>query len=682
MSSSISHTLKLPNFDAFDANACASKTLEAIKHAEQGLELLLQEKLSAQDFIEKQEALSQQIAKAFSPLSHLNNVLGTPELRSAYEHVMPELVAYNTRLGQHAKLYATVKALHAQCTQKDTDSALFRLLTLDLQDFTLQGVQLEASKKQRIATLKQTLNQQHTQFQNNVVDASLAWHYHSNTPIEGIPEHAHNTARANAKSKQQDGYLYGLDAPTYIQIMAHCSDRALRERFYHAYVTRASDQAAENAGQWDNSDCIETIMNARHQLAQTLGFEHYAAYSFERKMAQSAEAVEEFLLDLYEQSKTKAVAEYTKLTDFATRTLGLDSMKSWDQAYVMEHYTKKTLAFDQEMTRPYFALDAVLKAMFDLCTRLFDVRFKRCSERVSVWHKDVVFYTVHNAQGAIISGFYLDLYARPYKRPGAWFDDAQSRCISRLQHDLPVAYLTCNFAQAAEGKTAMLTHQEATTLFHEFGHGLHHMLTRIDYASVSGISGVLWDAVELPSQLLENWLWQPEFLHSFARHNLTQTPMPETMVQALCQSRTLLSGIAMLRQLEFSLFDLRLHRNWDPQEGISQVQATLDAIRALSPLPAPPSYNRFQHSFSHIFAGGYACGYYSYKWAEVLSSDAFSLFEEQGLWCQKAGKRFADCILTQGGAVDPERAYTAFRGRPASNQALLRHAGMLESNPM
>src|SRR5690606_912109 len=479
--------------------------------------------------------------------------------------------------------------------------------------------------------------------------------------------------RQAAQTRNLEGYVITLDAPSYLPVMQYAVDRELRRELYTAYGTRASDLGPQ-AGQWDNSALMEEILAARHELAQLLGFANYAEYSLATKMAENTDAVVEFLEDLALRSRPLAQAEYSELKDFAVRELGIADLQAWDVPYASEKLRLARYALSQEELRPYFPAQKVVDGLFAVVEKLFAVRFV-ADAAIATWHPDVQVFNLQR-DGATIARCYLDLYARAGKRGGAWMDSCSSRRVdSRGRVQLPVAFLTCNFTPPSTEQPALLTHGEVTTLFHEFGHGLHHMLTRIDVMPVAGINGVAWDAVELPSQFLENWCWEPEAIPLLSAHYQTGVPLPVELLDKMLAAKNFQAGLFMMRQIEFSLFDFKLHRDYDPVHP-RPIQEVLDAVRAAIAVYPVPAFNRFQHSFSHIFAGGYAAGYYSYKWAEVLSADAFSAFEDEGIFNRGTGERFLHEILERGGAREPMALFTAFRGRKPSVDALLRHCGI------
>jgi oligopeptidase A len=545
-----------------------------------------------------------------------------------------------------------------------------------LRDFKLSGVSLADDKKKRFAEIKSRLSDLSSTFSNNLMDATLAWNKHITdiADLSGLPESALAAAKQLAESKELEGWLFTLDIPSYLPVMMYADNQSLREQMYTAYSTRASDQGP-NAGKWDNGAIIDETLALRHEISQLLDFDNYAQRSIATKMAQSTEQVNGFLADLAKRSKPQAQGDLQELRDFAERTHGVKQLNAWDMAYYSEKLQQQKYAISDEQLRPYFPEDRVISGLFEVVARLYDLTIEERTD-VDTWHRDVRFFDIKQADGAIRGSFYLDLYAREKKRGGAWMDECQVRCSkSDGSLQLPVAYLTCNFSGPVGNKPALFTHDEVITLFHEFGHGIHHMLTKIDVGSVSGINGVPWDAVELPSQFLENWCWQPQALAFISGHFETGEPLPQDLLDKMLAARNFQSAMQMVRQLELSMFDFSLHQEFDPAEK-NAVQTLLNRVRESVAVVIPPAFNRFQHSFGHIFAGGYAAGYYSYKWAEVLSSDAFGRFEEEGIFNKKTGADFLSNILEMGGSREPMDLFTAFRGREPKVDALLRHSGI------
>ncbi|MGD8483318.1 MAG: oligopeptidase A [Thioalkalispiraceae bacterium] len=622
------------------------------------------------------EDMEDRLGRAWSPVSHLNSVMNSDELREAYNACLPKLSEYGTELGQNSELYHAYKSIKDSDEYSRLDMAQQKVIDNVLRDFHLSGVDLSEDKKNRYKEIKQRLSRLTTQFEENILDATHAWHKHiiDESLLKGLPESAVAMAKQAAEEKQLKGWLFTLDFPSYYAVMSYADNRALREEMHQAYVTRASDQGPD-AGKWDNSAVMDEILALRHELANLLGFKNYAERSLATKMAESTEQVLGFLHDLAKRSRPMAEKELAELKAFASQQHGVDDLQPWDLTYYSEKLRQHTYSITQEELKPYFPETTVIPGMFEVVKRLYGLQIKPV-EQVDVWHDDVRFYEIRDADNTLRGQFYLDLYARAKKRGGAWMDD----CIGRRRLDdgsiqTPVAYLTCNLTPPIGSNPALFTHDEVITLFHEFGHGLHHMLTRVDYIDVSGINGVAWDAVELPSQFMENWCWEREALDVIAAHYQSGEPMPDDLYQRMYAAKNFQAGMQMVRQLEFSLFDFRLHAEYDPQKG-AQVQQTLDEVRHEVAVVTPAPYNRFQHGFSHIFAGGYAAGYYSYKWAEVLSADAFSSFEEKGIFDQATGQHFMKTVLEQGGTREPMALFVEFRGREPQIDALLRHCGI------
>ena len=621
------------------------------------------------------EEVDDRLGRIWSPVSHLNSVVNSNELREAHDGCLPLLSEYQTFVGQHEGLYQAFQQLAASDEYPRLSEPQRQQIENTLRDFRLSGIGLPKEQQQRYGEIVARLSELASNFSNQVMDATLGWQRHVTDEAElaGLPESAKAAAQQLAASRELDGWLFTLDIPSYLPVIMYSDNRALREEIYTAFATRASDQGP-NAGKWDNSPLMDEIVALRHELAQLLGFATYADYSLATKMADKPAQVLGFLNDLATRSRPQAQQDLAELRQFALEQFGVSELAAWDLSYYAEKLKQHRYAISDEVLRPYFPAPRVLAGLFETVRRLFGLRIQQ-RLAVETWHPDVNFYDIFDSQGELRGSFYLDLYARPHKRGGAWMDDCIGR---RFRQDgslqRPVAYLTCNFNGPVGDKPALFTHDEVVTLFHEFGHGLHHMLTRVDVAGVAGIHGVPWDAVELPSQFMENWCWEPEALAFLSGHHETGEPLPQAELDRLLAARNFQSAMQMLRQLEFSLFDFRLHHEFDPAQG-ARVQAVLDDVRKLSVFPAP-AFNRFQHSFSHIFAGGYAAGYYSYKWAEVLSADAFSRFEEEGIFNAKTGADFLQQILEMGGSRSPMELFRAFRGREPTIDALLRHCGI------
>ncbi|MCK4587619.1 MAG: oligopeptidase A [Gammaproteobacteria bacterium] len=618
------------------------------------------------------EDLEDRLTRAWSPVSHMNSVLNSDELRDAYNACLPKLSQYATELGQNESLYAAFELI-----AKATDLSTSQQKAIDnaLRDFRLSGVDLAEDKKTRFMEIKQELSTLTANFSQNVLDATQAWSKHitNKKELAGLPDSAIAMAKQTAEQNELSGYLLTLEFPSYFAVMSYADDRALREETYQAFATRASDQGP-NAGEWNNSELMEQILGLRHELAQILGFESYAQHSLATKMAPSTEKVMEFLRNLADHSLGMAQEELDELASFAREHYDITEIEPWDITYCSEKLREFRYAISQEDLKPYFPEPRVVDGLFGVVNKLYGLDIKELSG-IDTWHEDVRVFEIFDRDGNARGRFYLDLYARQNKRGGAWMDECISRRETSGGIQYPVAYLTCNFSPPIGDEPALFTHNEVITLFHEFGHGLHHMLTQVNTLAVSGISGVPWDAVELPSQFLENWCWESQAVDLIAQHYQTKEALPDELYEKMIKAKNFQSGMQMVRQLEFALFDFRIHAEYDPEKG-ARVQEILNEVRAEVAVIKPPAYHRFQHSFSHIFAGGYAAGYYSYKWAEVLSSDAFSKFEETGIFNRETGLEFLEAVLEQGGARDPMDLFIEFRGREPEIDALLRHSGI------
>ncbi len=629
---------------------------------------------SWQDTIRPIEELGDRLNRAWSPVNHLHSVADNEALRKVYNNCLPELSDYATEMGQNRKLFDAYKTI-IERGSAELDPAQKKVLSNGLRDFRLSGIDLSASDQARYREIQKQLSSLTTRFEENLLDATHAWTrpVSDKDQLAGLPEPALQRARQEAQQQGKDGWLLTLDAPCYIDVMQYADNASLRREMYRAYNTRASEMA-DDGGEWDNSGLMREILQYRTEKAKLLGFESYAHYSLATKMAQSPAEVLGFLDDLAARSRPAAQRELEELQQFAKDKDGIDGLNAWDIAYYSEQLRTDKFAVSKEMLRPYFPLPQVLQGLFDTVNRLYGLAVSPRSG-VPVWHKDVRFFEIRDEDAQLRGSFYLDPYARKHKRGGAWMDECavRRRDGSRVQH--PVAYLNGNFAPPIGDKPALLTHDEVITLFHEFGHGLHHMLTKVDYADVSGINGVEWDAVELPSQFMENWCWEREALDLFARHMETGDRISDELYKGMRSARSFQAGMQMVRQLEFALFDFRLHLEFAQNKSLS-IQELLDRVRQQVAVIIPPAFNRFQNGFSHIFAGGYAAGYYSYKWAEVLSADAFSQFEERGIFDRQTGRQFLENILERGGSEDAMELFIRFRGRKPSIEPLLRHTGI------
>ncbi|QLJ68328.1 oligopeptidase A [Serratia marcescens] len=616
------------------------------------------------------------LSRIWSPIGHLNSVKNSPELRAAYEQALPLLSEYGTWVGQHEGLYQAYRSLKEGAAFEALSVPQRKAVDNALRDFELSGIGLSADKQQRYGEIVARLSELGSTYSNNVLDATMGWSklITDEAELSGLPESALAQAQAMAQAKEQDGWLLTLDMPSYLPVLTYADNRALREEMYRAFATRASDQGP-NAGKWDNSEVMAETLALRHELAQLLGFDTYADKSLATKMAESPEQVIGFLSDLAKRARPQAEQELAQLRAFAKQHYGVDELEAWDITYYGEKQKQHLFSISDEQLRPYFPEQRVVEGLFDVVKRIYGITAKERKD-VETWHPDVRFFDLFDANGELRGSFYLDLYARENKRGGAWMDD----CVGSLRKadgtlQKPVAYLTCNFNRPLGDQPALFTHNEVTTLFHEFGHGLHHMLTQIDTAGVSGINGVPWDAVELPSQFMENWCWEPEALAFISGHYQSGEPLPKAMLDKLLAAKNYQAALFILRQLEFGLFDFRMHFEYNPEKG-AQILPTLAEVKKMVAVVPSPSWGRFPHAFSHIFAGGYAAGYYSYLWAEVLSADAYSRFEEEGIFNAETGKSFLDNILSRGGSEEPMALFKRFRGREPQLDAMLRHYGI------
>ena len=627
------------------------------------------------NLVEPLESLNDRLNKAWSPVGHLNSVMNSDALREAYNACLPLLSEYHTELGQNEALYSAYRSIAEGSEFGTLHEAQRKIIENALRDFRLSGVALASDKKDRYREIARELSKLCSQYEDNLLDATQGWskHIEDERSLSGIPDSARAMARQTAEQQGKAGWVFNLEYPSYFAIMTYADDRQLRKEFYTAYATRASDQGP-NAGRWDNTQNMEQILALRHEEAQLLGFANFAELSLATKMARSCDEVLHFLNDLSQRSLRVARKDMEDLRRFANGQQGLGELEAWDLNYYSEKLRQDAYAISEEDLKPYFPATHVVPGMFAVVERLYGLKVAPV-DGVDVWHPDVRFYQIRDRNDQLRGCFYLDLYARPKKRGGAWMDECitRRRCGAELQ--VPVAYLTCNFTPPTSSAPALLRHDEVVTLFHEFGHGLHHLLTKIDYLSVSGIHGVEWDAVELPSQFMENFCWEREALDLIAGHYQTEEPLPQPLYERMIKARNFQSGMQMVRQLEFSLFDFRIHREYDSALG-GRIYPILDEVRRQTAVFIPPSFNRFPHGFSHIFAGGYAAGYYSYKWAEVLSSDAYSLFEEKGIFNQEVGRDFLEKILERGGSRKAMDLFVDFRGREPEVDALLRHNGI------
>jgi oligopeptidase A len=673
MNNPLFDTSALPRFGEISPEHVmpAIEKVIAEQRAELNALLKTKDKLDVESLVGPVEHMEHLLGRIWSPVRHLQSVLGSPDWREAYKLALPLLTEHGTEISQNERLqnaYAEVR----RSLPADASPASRSAIDHALRDFHLAGVDLEKEAKERFKAIMQELAATQASFEHNVQDASDAWSLHINaaSQLDGLPPQAMTRAADDASEKALDGWLLSLDYPTFHAVMTHAVNRDLRETMYRAWVTRGSDQG--ESAEWDNSDNIAKILALRHEAANLVGFATYADYSLATKMAESSQQVIAFLRELAAHSRDTAEREYKDLSEFA----GIE-LQPWDVTFWLEKYKQATFSISNEELKQYFPADTVIEGLFALAARLYDVELS-IDDSVATWHEDVRYFQVQESNGTPLGGFYTDLFARNGKRTGAWIDECVARKQLNGSLELPVGYLVCNFPPPDESGLSLLTHDDVVTLFHEFGHMLHHLLTKIGFPSISGINGVPWDAVELPSQFMENFAWSYDVLTHCSAQAESGEPLPRELFDKLNDSRHAGAALAMMRQVELGLYDFRLHAEYDPDRP-PPVLETLDEVRDEVALIPHPDYNRLPHAFSHIFAGGYAAGYYSYKWAEVLAADAFAAFEEAGIFDQETAQRFRREILEIGGSRDIMQAYIAFRGREPSIDALLRQHGIRSS---
>jgi oligopeptidase A len=653
--------------------------LETIESSRAELEQLIETaSQSAADFealILPLEALGDRLHRVWAPVRHLQSVANAPELRAAYDACLPALSRYATELGHNQRLYELYQRLSTEqaAQQKGVREGGERLLQLAIRDFTLAGVHLPEEQKARFKAVMEELAQTEALFEHNVLDSAAAWSLHISDPerLKGVPAHVLEAAAELARESGKEGWILQLDQPTYVDVVTHADDRELRQQLYRAWSTRASDQADYSPDN-DNSAVMERILALRHEAAQIVGYADYADYSLATKMAKSADEVRTFLMDLVAHSRAAARRELAELEAFA----GF-SLEPWDIAWYSEKLRHRKYAISDEELRPFFPLPRVLSGLFSVLEKLYGLRISSV-EGIETWDQNAAYYQLSGTDGQPVGGFYVDFFARSTKRAGAWMDQCLNRSRDDGQVQIPVAHLVCNYTRPTGDRPSLLTHDEVVTLFHEMGHVLHHLLTRIDYPSVAGINGVPWDAVELPSQFMETFAWEPEVVALCSGHYQTGEPLPATILKNLRESKNFQAGLDLLRQVEFALFDMRIHTGSEAADS-ARVATILREVRAEVAVIRYPDWNRLAHAFTHIFGGGYAAGYYSYKWAEVLAADAFAAFEEGGLFNPDLAQRFRQNILEIGGSRDIAEAFIAFRGRPAHVDALLKQTGITQT---
>jgi oligopeptidase A len=680
MDRTMNHQDNLPDFTQINIDEIESTLDKILAENRSQIAKIIESKedYTWDDLLAPIEDLEDNLHQYWSLVSHMNSVVNSNALREVYNKCLPKLSGYGTELSHNKKLYAAIKSVTENEHFSQLHTAQKKSLKDSLRDFKLSGVSLNADKKEEFAHLVKDLSKLTTKFEENVLDATQAWvkQITDEKQLVGLPDHAIASAKKAAEDRKKEGWVFTLEFPSYHPVMTYADDRALREAMYTAYVTRASDQGP-NAGQNDNSTVMLEILKTRSQLAHLLGFDNYAEKSLATKMVKQTDQVIDFLNKLAKPSLPRAKEEFKELYEFAEDKLQLENIQAWDIGYASEKLRLEKYSISQEEVRPYFPEQQVVTGLFSIVKKLYGIRVEKI-ETDKVWHKDVSCYALYDKENVLRSYFYFDLYARENKRGGAWMDDCRSRrLLKNGDIQIPIAFVTCNFGGPVGSDPALFTHDEVETLFHEFGHALQHMLTTVNYFDVAGINGIPWDAVELASQFLENWCWEKDSIKYITKHYKTSEPLPDYLFKKMRKAKNFQSAMQMMRQIEFSLFDFLLHREFDSSID-GQVQSVLNAVREkVAVIPAAP-FNRFQHGFSHIFAGGYAAGYYSYKWAEVMASDAFSLFEEKGIFDAESAQRFLTYILEPGGSEEPEDLYHKFRGRLPKVEALLKQTGIIQ----
>jgi len=625
---------------------------------------------SWENFVVPLEIIDEKLSRVWSQIGHLNSVVNSEELRKEYNKNLGKISLYYSELAQNLKIFTGFKNLTLKKNYSKLSVIQKKIVNDELVGFKLGGIDLSTKKQNTFKEIKSTLSKLSAKFEENLLDSVNAFNLHitSKDILSGLPTNILKSAQLKANENKKKGWLFTLDFPTYIPLMQYADNRQLRQDMYYAYATKASELSNKKL---DNTSHINEILKLKLQLANILGFEDYASMSLTTKMAKSSDQIIQFLNNLAKKAKPFATKDMHDLEEIGAR-YNINKIEAWDIAYLSEKIKIEKFNFSDLDIKNYFPKPKVLNGLFNLVRRLYGITITRA--KTDVWHKDVEFYEIHNQRHKLIGQFYLDLYARKNKRGGAWMDEAISKFNFNGFESIPAAYLTCNFSSPSRGRPAYFTHDEVITLFHEFGHGLHHLLTDITHYSVAGIKSVEWDAVELPSQFMENFCWEWSVIKDMTEHIDTKKTMPKILFNKMIEAKNFQSGLQTLRQVEFALFDITLHSSYKPASG--KFLAHLEKIRASIAIVKPPNWNRFPHSFSHIFAGGYAAGYYSYKWAEVLSADAYSLFEETGIFSKKIGNKFKNEILGRGGSRPAIKSFEAFRGRKPKIDALLKHSGL------
>ena len=667
------HFSGLPKFNEIKAEHVSPAVDYLLAEARKTIETLAtaDETVTWDNFACKLEDMEERLSRAWSQVGHMNAVVNSPELREAYNENLSKLTDFYADLGQDERLYAKFRALRNSAEFEQLSDSRRKIIENELRDFRLGGAELPAAEKARFKEIQETLSRLSSKFEENVLDATndYALFVHDESTLTGIPADVLQAAADAAKADNKTGWKFTLHFPSYLPVLQYADDRQLRETLYRAYATRASEFGK---AEWDNTPIIAEMLKLRQEAAELLGFANYAELSIATKMADSAKHVESFLEDLASKAKPFALRDRIELEEYAAK-LGISDMQAWDVSYVSEKLREDKYAFSDQEVKQYFPEHKVLAGLFKVVETIFGIHVSQTE--APVWHETASFYDINDEQGELIGQFYLDLYARNNKRGGAWMDEAITRRQSAGGLTRPVAYLTCNFSAPVGNKPALFTHDEVLTMFHEFGHGLHHMLTEVDDYGVSGIKGVEWDAVELPSQFMENFCWEWEVLRHMTEHVDSGEQLPRVLFDKMVAAKNFQAGMQTVRQIEFALFDIRLHSQFDPH-GSTTALDLIESVRDEVAVVRPPKWNRFPHNFTHVFSGGYAAGYYSYKWAEVLSADVYSMFEEDGVLSRETGQRYWQEILAKGGSRSAMESFAAFRGREPSIDALLRHSGM------
>ena len=667
----------LPPFNKIQVQHIELAIDKTLQENRKELENLLEntKRYTWENFFQKVENMEDRLHQVWSPINHLHSVADNEELRIVYNNCLTKLSNYSTELGQNVNLFIAYNNFLKDSSFKNLSTAQQKIINNTIRDFRLSGVNLDKKSKNIYKTIQNKLSVLQTKFEENLLDATHAWKKHiiDKDSLAGIPDSVIALAAETAKRNKKKGWLFTLEAPFYVPIMKYADNAVLRKEMYWAYSTRASD-VGPNAGEWDNTKIMYAILKYRTKKAKLLGFENYAEYSLETKMAKSTDEVINFLTNLANRTRIYAKREFEELKEFTRETLGVDHIEASDIAYYSEKLKQKKFSISQEELRRYFPVQQVIDGLFTITKKLYGVDIKK-REQIQVWNDNVEFFDILDNKGIIKGSFYLDLFSRQHKRGGAWMDECivRRKVNSKIQN--PVAYLTCNFSPPIDNNSTLLTHDEVITLFHEFGHGLHHMMTKIDFSGVSGINGVPWDVVELPSQFMENFCWERKALDLFALDFETGETMSNDLFKKMKKARSFQAAMLMVRQLEFAIFDFRLHLEYASKKELD-IQKLLNDVREYIAVAETPEFNKFQNSFSHIFAGGYAAGYYSYKWAEVLSADAFSKFAEKGIFNKTIGNKFLKTILEKGGSCEPMEMFVEFRGREPSIEPLLKHTGI------